>query len=170
VVNGSHIPVTPSAAAGRTGTRRATPRQVRADTPAALVRASKREAPFAAAERVLGLVHDVIIDGMSEPDPWDPGSPQNRERTRESWHQVRRLLMEWDLIGVAGIPEAADEYDCMISPLLHRLFEGADTRSLFDWIRQERPSHFGAGPDDVQDMQLAESLTAWWERPRTEAT
>jgi hypothetical protein len=26
--------------------------------------------------------------------------------------------MGWDLIGVAGIPEAADEYDCMISPLL----------------------------------------------------
>jgi hypothetical protein len=54
--------------------------------------------------------------------------------------------MEWDLIGVAGIPEAADEYDCMISPLLHRLFEGADTRSLADWISRERASHFGAGP------------------------
>jgi hypothetical protein len=26
---------------------------------------------------------------------------------------------------VTGIPEAADEYDCMISLLLHRLFEGA---------------------------------------------
>jgi hypothetical protein len=51
--------------------------------------------------------------------------------------------MEWDLIGVAGIPEAADEYDCMISPLLHRLFGGADTRSLADWISRERTSHFG---------------------------
>lgn len=78
---------------------------------------------------------------------------------QESWRQVRRLLMEWDLIGVAGVPEAADEYDCMIGPLLHRLFEGADTRALFDWISQERPSHFGAGPDDVQDTRLAESLT-----------
>ena len=52
--------------------------------------------------------------------------------------------MERDLIGVAGIPEAADEYDCMISPLLHRMFEGADTRSLADWISRERASHFGA--------------------------
>jgi hypothetical protein len=25
--------------------------------------------------------------------------------------QVRGLLMRWDLIDVAGIPEAADEYD-----------------------------------------------------------
>ena len=72
--------------------------------------------------------------------------------------------------GVAGIPEAADEYDCMISPLLHRLFEGADTRSLADWISRERPSHFGAGPDDARDMRLAESLTAWWERRRAGAS
>jgi len=58
----------------------------------------------------------------------------------------------------------------MISPLLHRLFEGADTRSLADWISPERASHFGAGPDDAQDMQLAESLTGWWERRRTDAS
>jgi len=73
---------------------------------------------------------------------------------------VRGLLLEWDLIGVAGIPEAADEYDCMISPLLHRLFDGADARSLAGWISRERSPHFGAGPDDVQDMRLAESLIA----------
>ena len=46
---------------------------------------------------------------MGEPDAWDPGSPRNRARSRESWRQVRGLLMEWDLIGVAGIPEAADD-------------------------------------------------------------
>jgi hypothetical protein len=55
-------------------------------------------------------------------------------------------------------------------PLLHRLFEGADTRSLADWISRERTSHFGAGPDDARDMRLAESLTAWWERRRAEAS
>jgi hypothetical protein len=54
--------------------------------------------------------------------------------------------MEWDLIGVAGIPEAADE------------------------ISRERASHFGAGPDDARDMRLAESLTAWWERRRAESS
>jgi len=78
--------------------------------------------------------------------------------------------MEWDLIGVAGNPEAADEYNCMIGPLLRRLFEGADTRSLVGWIGHERSSHFGVGPDDDQDKRLAESLTARWERRRTEAT
>ncbi len=37
--------------------------------------------------------------------------------------------MERALIGVAGTPEAADDYDCMISPLLHHRSDGADT----DW-------------------------------------
>jgi hypothetical protein len=54
--------------------------------------------------------------------------------------------MEWDLIGVAGIPEAADEYDCMISPLLHRLFEGADTRSL---AGSAANGHLISGPDQT---------------------
>ena len=107
---------------------------------------------------------------MSEPDPWDPGSPRNRDRTRESKRQVRRLLMERDPIGVSGIPEAADEYDCMISPLLHRLFDGADIRSLADWIGHERSSHFGLGPDDTRDRQLAERLTAWWETRQSTTT
>jgi hypothetical protein len=107
---------------------------------------------------------------MSEPDAWDPGSPENRERTQETKRQMRRLPMEWDPIGVTGIPEAADEYDCMISPLLHLLFEGADIRSLVGWISHERSSHFGLGPDEAEDMRLAESLAAWWERRRIEAT
>ena len=107
---------------------------------------------------------------MSGPDVWDPGSPRNRERTRESKRQMRLLLMEWDPIGVAGVPEAADEYDCMISPLLHLLFEGADANSLARWISQERSCHFGLGPDEAGDMRLAESLATWWKRRRVEAT
>ncbi|MGD0067497.1 MAG: hypothetical protein ABSB76_29180 [Streptosporangiaceae bacterium] len=78
--------------------------------------------------------------------------------------------MEWDPIDVAGIPEAEDECDCMISPLLHHLFEGADTRSLVGWISHERSSHFGLGPDEAADTRLVESLAAWWERGRIEAT
>jgi hypothetical protein len=49
----------------------------------------------------------------------------------------------------------------MIGPLLHRLSEGADTRSLADWISRERSSHFGLEPDRTRDMELAEWLTAW---------
>lgn len=66
----------------------------------------------------------------------DPGQPQNKVWIRESQRQLRGLLMEWDPIGVSGIPEAADEYDCIVSPLLHRLHDGvsdAEIRGLDRW-------------------------------------
>jgi hypothetical protein len=106
---------------------------------------------------------------MSEADARDSGRPRDREGMRGAQRQVRRLLMEWDPIGVSGISEAVDEYDCMIGPLLHRLSEGADTRSLAGWISRERSSHFGLGPDGTRDMQLAERLTAWWKERRPTA-
>ena len=107
---------------------------------------------------------------MSEPDPWEPGSPGNRARTRESIRQVRRLLMEWDPIGVSGITGAADEYDCMIGALMHQLFDGAGARSLADWISHERVSHFGLPLDTASDMQLAKTLTTWWVKRRGTTT
>jgi hypothetical protein len=74
--------------------------------------------------------------------------------------------MEWDPIGVSAVSEAADEYDCMIGPLIHQLFDGADARSLAGWISHERVSHFGLSPDVASNVQLAETLTAWWMRRR----
>jgi hypothetical protein len=105
---------------------------------------------------------------MSEPATPDPGG--HGESSREFTGQMRPLLMAWDPIGVADIPSAADEYDCMIPPLLHRLSEGADARSLATWISHERSSHFSLDPDEAGDMRLAVSLAAWWEGQRNEAT
>jgi hypothetical protein len=64
----------------------------------------------------------------------DPGNPVNKYRTRESGRQLRELLMGWDLLGVSGVPEAADEYDCMLSPLLYRLHAGASVQEIRDWL------------------------------------
>ena len=74
------------------------------------------------------------------------------------------MLIEWDPIGVSDTPEAADEYDCMISPLLHQLFEGSSIRSLAAWIETERTEHFGLSPDPKSDLALATRLTQWWTR------
>jgi hypothetical protein len=54
--------------------------------------------------------------------------------------------MEWDPIGVPGVPEAAQEYDCMISPPLHYLFEGAESVNLL--IGSVKSSH----PTSVSDL------------------
>jgi hypothetical protein len=99
---------------------------------------------------------------VTEHDPWDPANPRNRDRTRQSQRQVRALLIQWDPIGVADVPEAADEYDCMISPVMHKLCDGVTPDDLARWISKERTEHFGLGPDPSGDKELAAKLTSWW--------
>lgn len=81
---------------------------------------------------------------------------------KERMREVRALVMEWDAIGVADVPEAADEYDCMIGPLYGHLQRGADARFLRDWIARERVDHFGLSPNLGADRALADALVAWW--------
>jgi hypothetical protein len=81
---------------------------------------------------------------------------------KERMREIRALLMEWDAIGVADVPEAADEYDCMIGPLHGHLQRGADARSLRDWIARERVDHFGLIPNTGADSALADALVEWW--------
>ena len=84
-----------------------------------------------------------ILWPVTEVDPWDPSNPRNRDRTRVSRRQIRDILMQWDPIGVAEVPEAADEYDCMIGPILRQLFESVTAPALAAWITSERVNHFG---------------------------
>ena len=72
------------------------------------------------------------------------------------------MLLQWDAIGVSDEPDAADEYDCMISPLLHHLFDGASVESLAAWIAKERVEHFGVERDAEADLALATGLVRWW--------
>ena len=103
---------------------------------------------------------------MNGPSARDLDSLQDWEwePTQESKRQVRRLLMEWDPLGVSGYPEADDEYDCMISPLMDRLAAGADTRSLAKWISSRRFWHFGDAADEARDTQLAEAPAMMFSR------
>lgn len=81
---------------------------------------------------------------------------------KEQMREVRALLMKWDAIGVADAPEAADEYDCMIGPLVRHLRDGADAALLRDWIARERVDHFGLSVDMGADRALADALLRWW--------
>jgi hypothetical protein len=104
---------------------------------------------------------------MDPLDPNDPGNPRNKERIRDSQRQIRGLLMDWDPIGVAGVPEAADEYDCMIGPLMHLLHDGAGQAEVQQWITNEVTEHFGMKSDPRGEAQLADTLIDWWSRRST---
>jgi hypothetical protein len=92
----------------------------------------------------------------------DPSGTRNRERALQVRRHIRRLLMEWDPIGVAGIEEARDEYDCMIDPLIRLLVEEAGPAQLLNWVKTERANHFGLPVGSSADLKLVAKLESWW--------
>ncbi|MFI2780248.1 hypothetical protein [Streptomyces sp. ALB3] len=83
----------------------------------------------------------------------------------QSWspsvqHELRRLLSEWDPIGVAD--DVQDEYDCMLAPMLQRLRDGADETEIGEYLRRETKEHFGLDPLGARPEAMAVRVIAWW--------
>jgi len=51
-----------------------------------------------------------------------------------SLRRLRRVLMDWDPIGVHGIPEAADEYDSYTMPI-YSILRNRSAEALLDYLR-----------------------------------
>lgn len=100
---------------------------------------------------------------FSRNDPWDPGNPENCDRTRRLQRELRTRLLAWDPIGVADAPEAQDEYDCMISPLIHQLHGGATPSQIAGWLSRELDDHFGLRRQPEREVGLASELVTWWQ-------
>jgi hypothetical protein len=116
--------------------------------------------PIPSAQREpLGRQNGVV----TEWDAWDPGNPENKERTRLLQGELRERLLRWDPIGVAEAPEAQDEYDCLISPLMHMLHDGTSDRRIGKWLLNEMNEHFGLRPDRNRERELARELVHWWQ-------
>ena len=81
--------------------------------------------------------------------------------------QLRSRLLAWDPIGVADAPEAQDEYDCMISPLMHRLSDGVSETEIGDWLIEELRDHFGMSAVEARERELAAQLKQWWREATT---
>lgn len=86
---------------------------------------------------------------------------------RSGAHELRALLMEaWDPIGVAGIPEAADEYDSYIGPVARLLREDRRVGEIASYLHHVRTSVMGldGSPEmDERDREVATRLVAWYE-------
>jgi hypothetical protein len=76
---------------------------------------------------------------------------------------LRRLLMKaWDPIGVAGIPEAEDEYDGYLGPVAGLLRGGADEERLAHLLSEIRTGRMGLDPQAVDDRRAARAILGWW--------
>ena len=70
---------------------------------------------------------------------------RNKYQSRENRARVRDLLMrEWDPIGVAGIPEAADEYDSYANKAYVMLMDDrATAEAISAYLFEIATSHMG---------------------------
>jgi hypothetical protein len=70
---------------------------------------------------------------------------RNKYQSRENRARVRELLMrEWDPIGVAGIPEAADEYDTYVGKVYVMLMvERASSEVIAAYLFDVATKHMG---------------------------
>ena len=78
---------------------------------------------------------------------------------------VRRILMEsWDPIGVADVPEAADEYDSYVGPVGRQLRGGATADDLARYLHHVRVRLMGLAWEGGRalDRAAAEQLVDWY--------
>jgi hypothetical protein len=53
------------------------------------------------------------------------------------------LLAQWDPIGVAGVPEAADEYDAYVGPIYRLLSSSATDKRLAEYLADIQANAMG---------------------------
>lgn len=78
--------------------------------------------------------------------------------------ELRKLLMDrWDPIGVSGIPEAQDEYDQYLVPLLNLLSDGASTKTIARYLSEVQTGWMELGPATPRDLEeVAVAVVRWY--------
>ena len=85
-------------------------------------------------------------------------------KTTKEEEDLRRLLNEWNPIGVPGLPP--DEYDCVIKPLLEKLRRGCNQEFIQRFLNEWIGEHFGLSGERGKE-EFAARLLAWYRRPKT---
>jgi len=87
----------------------------------------------------------------------------DNERSRRNRARVRDILMnKWDPIGVAGIPEASDEYDNYVGKVYVMLMdEQASAAAITDYLYYIATDYMGLSQHDrAISAQVADILVA----------
>jgi hypothetical protein len=77
--------------------------------------------------------------------------------------ELRDLVWDWDPIGVSDVREdVADEYECLVGPLLSRLTRGETTAEVAAFLTEMLAEHFGLPPERYRPADFARGLTDWY--------
>jgi len=81
------------------------------------------------------------------------------QHARDYHAAIREVLMrQWDPIGVAGIPEAADEYDSYIGQLYGLLVRREPLHKMVDFLWWVETQHMGLAGNRRKTEVVAERL------------
>jgi hypothetical protein len=75
---------------------------------------------------------------------------------------VSALLAAWDPLGVVRGGAPADEYDCLVLPLVRLLHQGASPKEIAAVLGSELASHFGVAQEGGASAEFAERLSKWF--------
>jgi hypothetical protein len=87
---------------------------------------------------------------------------------RKWWKQRGRLelndlfMREWDPIGVAGIPGAADEYSRYVGETASKLRQGVTVDELTAYLSRVRTAYIGVAANPRTDRRVAELTIQWF--------
>jgi len=80
---------------------------------------------------------------------------------------LRLILMgAWDPIGVADAPQAQDEYDSYLGPLVGLLRDGAEEEQVTSYLAEIRTERMGMAPRTSDDRRAARAVMDWWRQEK----
>ena len=95
------------------------------------------------------MTHDVA--------EW-PRMSRHLDRARRYHDGIREILLQWDPIGVADVPEAQDEYDSYIGKLYVLLIRHESQQAIVDHLWRVETEHMGLSGNRKHTEAIADRL------------
>ena len=107
----------------------------------------------------MGQLWDLSVALLDSSPPDGVVSGRRRWRTEATQDSIRKVLMvDWDPIGVGGIPEAADEYDSYIGRFYRILRDRRHIDELVDCLERIEREEICISTTDQVRRRVAEKL------------
>ena len=89
--------------------------------------------------------------------------PLSKEQSRARWRELQDLVLSWDPIGVAAIPDwPRDEYNCLIDPVMRMLERNATSHEIAAALIATVQDHMGLDADPAEVAQFAAKAKVWY--------
>jgi len=84
---------------------------------------------------------------------------EGRRQIRDQMRELLSLVNDWDPAALVTAGAPADEYECLVGPLLSRLSQHPSCLELSEWLRGLVTEHFGLCKDPEP---FARRVTDWY--------